>query len=122
MTTLTINDLPTEGFALKPYHVEEFPIGAAVMNKNGFNCTNFKDNPEQNLQHWNMQQELQRNGILMNDIQILEISLRLCKLRMDDILNSCLDEKGDLKAPDKKIFVKCRAWVPNESKLSLNKK
>lgn len=28
----------TEGFDLLPYHVERFPLGACVCNRNGFNC------------------------------------------------------------------------------------
>lgn len=32
---------PTPGFDIKPYHVEVFPIGAAVCNAHGFNVTSF---------------------------------------------------------------------------------
>lgn len=34
-----------ESFAISPYHVERFPIGAAVMNRNGFNCLSFRSKP-----------------------------------------------------------------------------
>lgn len=36
---------PTPGFDLPPYHVEKFPIGACVCNKNGVNCLAFSDQP-----------------------------------------------------------------------------
>lgn len=32
-------------FDLPPYHVESFPCGSCVCNKNGFNCLSFPDKP-----------------------------------------------------------------------------
>ena len=37
--------IPTPGFGCKPYHVEEFPVGAAVCREDGFNCLSFKSKP-----------------------------------------------------------------------------
>lgn len=36
---------PSEHFAFPPYHVEDYPIGSCVCNKNGFNCLSFTDKP-----------------------------------------------------------------------------
>lgn len=41
----TSNVIPTPGFERPPYHVEHFPIGACVCNRDGFNCLHFLDKP-----------------------------------------------------------------------------
>lgn len=38
-------EFPTQNFARPPYHVEHFPIGSAVCNRDGFNCLGFADKP-----------------------------------------------------------------------------
>ena len=35
----------TPGFCYPPFHVETFPIGSCVMNRNNFNCLQFAGTP-----------------------------------------------------------------------------
>jgi hypothetical protein len=35
----------TPGFCYPPFHVETFPIGSCVMNRNDFNCLQFAGTP-----------------------------------------------------------------------------
>lgn len=39
------DSVPTPGFERPPYHVETFPIGSCVCNRDGFNCLSFKSKP-----------------------------------------------------------------------------
>lgn len=53
-----------------------------------------------------------------------EVALLCLKVTMrsiDELISACIDEKGDIKAPDKKFIMKARAILTKEYKNSLNK-
>lgn len=58
---------------------------------------------------------------MSDEVQILELSLRLMSNHLDELIASCIDESGKPKAPDMRSVMRARGVLPPYCAMSLSK-
>lgn len=57
-----------------------------------------------------------------DEVRILSAGLRAMTVKMNQLIVDCMDEKGEPKAPSRKILMQSRACLPPSYSMSLTKK
>lgn len=57
-----------------------------------------------------------------DEVKILELSIKVLTQRLNDLLTDSTDEKGQPKAPSRKVYMQSRACLPANYSMALTKK
>lgn len=56
-----------------------------------------------------------------DEVRILELAVKALTTQMNELLTDCTDEKGQPKAPSRKVYMQSRACLPAEYSMALTK-